>query len=400
MTMETVGNRNPQRAGRALVRWFRRHRRPLPWRGARDPYRIWVSETVLQQTRVEQAVPVYERFIARFPDLGALARASEEEVLKAWEGAGYYARARRLRRAAVELARGGTPPWPTSAEAWERLPGVGPYIARALASLAFGAPVVALEANGRRVAARWFLETGDPAGPAVARRLERHLLDAMPPDTPGEFNEALMELGETVCLPRNPRCPSCPIAGACRALRELPDPAYLPRRRPRSARPHVVAALALAVRGDRFLVRRRPSEGLLGGLWELPGGKLRSSERPIEAAVRELREETGLALVRPTLLGVVRHAYSHFTVELHLVRGRALGRPFAPDGAPLRWVTGPEFDALPRPLATVRAVALARRAGAGGACRGSGARPGRTRPSPRRGARAPAARARSRAPRA
>jgi A/G-specific adenine glycosylase len=338
---------------------------------------------ILQQTRVEQAIPLYERFLARFPDVRALAQASEEEVLKVWEGAGYYARARNLRLAARDLAGNGTVVWPTTVEGWERLPGVGPYIARAVASLAFDRPVVALEANGRRVGARWSLETGDVRSPAVARRLERHLASALPEGRAGIFNEAIMELGETVCLPKRPLCRACPIAPSCRAFRELSDPGALPRRRATRSRPHVVAAIALAERNGRFLVLRRPSVGLLGGLWELPGGKVEPGESPREAARREFREETGLRLDRVAPVGVVRHSYSHFTVELHLYAARAPGKRRAVgEGTTARWVTAFQFGSLPRPRATVKAVELWRRwlrRPLGRASPGSGSRPGRRR---------------------
>jgi len=333
---------------------------------------------MLQQTRVESAIPLYERFLARFPDVRTLARASEEAVLKVWEGAGYYARARHLRLAALELTKDRTARWPTTVEEWERLPGVGPYIARAVASLSFGQPVVALEANGRRVAARWALETGDVRSRRVAERLARELARAQPTDRPGQFNEAIMELGETVCLPRHPRCGVCPIAPSCAALRELPDPGSVPARPGRRARPHVVAAIARVERNGRFLARKRPGSGLLGGLWELPGGKVEPGETERAAVRRELMEEAGIRLDGLRPVGVVRHAYSHFTVELHLFWARSRGAS-APvrERSELRWVTDGEFDALPRPMATVKALELWRRRPPGRASRGSGSRPGR-----------------------
>ena len=271
-----------------LLTWFRAHRRPLPWRTDRDPYRRWVAEVLLQQTRVAQAAPYFDRFVREFPSLESLARASEGAVLKAWQGAGYYARARHLRLAAREVVRARGGRFPTTVVEWEELPGVGPYIARALASLVDGVPVIALEANGLRVAARWTGETGDVTKPAVRTRLARVLEELLPKDAPGEFNEALMELGETVCRPVVPSCPDCPVRFGCRALADLPDPGAIPRSRRAKPRPHVRAAVAVIECGGRWLVQRRPPGGLLGGLWEFPGGKVERGERPADAAAREL----------------------------------------------------------------------------------------------------------------
>ena len=354
----TVGPRSDPRVP-ALLDWFDRHRRPLPWRKRPTPYRTWVAEVLLQQTRVAQAAPYFERFITAFPSVAALAHASEQEVLKQWEGAGYYARARNLRLAArrVMLRRNGE--LPRRLTDLRRLPGVGPYIAAAIASLAFGEHVPALEVNGLRVVVRWTLESGDPKSSAVRQRLAKWVSTRLPRDRPGAFNEALMELGETTCLPRAPRCGECPVATWCRARQELPDPGSLPRPRGPRHRPRVVAAVAVVARNGRWLVLRRPSSGLLGGLWEFPGGKVESGESPVEACRREVREETGLRVGRLRPLGVVRHGYSHFTVRLHLFRGAVSdGRPVRTHGRPFRWVTANELRRLPIPRATLKALDL------------------------------------------
>ncbi len=344
---------------RAIVAWFRRGRRALPWRTTpRDPYRTWVAEVLLQQTRVAQAVPYFERFVATFPDVATLARARPDRVLKRWQGAGYYARARRLHEAARAIVdrHGGTVP--RSPVELERLPGVGRYTARAIAAIAFDEPVVAVDANVLRVAARWFLVTGDVRRPSVRATLEQRLDRAIPAGDAATFAEGLMELGETVCLPRRPRCDRCPAAFGCRAVRARIDPADLPVRATHGRRPHVRAAVVVWRRRGRWLVQRRPPTGLLGGLWEFPGGKIEAGERPEAAARRELREEVGsdIGPLRP--LGVVRHGYSHFTVELHVFR--ADGGPPTPPSPQRRWLPLAAVERLPLPRATEKIVRLLR----------------------------------------
>ena len=314
---------------------------------------------LLQQTRVAHARPYFERFVRRFPTVEALAAARETEVLKLWEGAGYYARARNLHRAAREVVHRHGGRLPDSAEGLETLPGVGPYIAAAVASLAFQRPVLALEANGLRVGARWLAETRAVRRPEVRRRIARALEQWMPPGSSGEFNEALMELGETLCVPHTPQCPVCPVRTHCRARAELPDPGAIPAARDRPAKPTVEAAVVAVWRDGRWLVQRRPPDGLLGGLWELPGGKLEPGESPEAAARRELTEETGLRAISLQPAGELTHEYSHFRARLHLFYARQV-RGSRPLPRRVRWVDDSEFEALPRPQATIRALARIR----------------------------------------
>ncbi len=313
---------------------------------------------ILQQTRVAQAAPYFVRFLERFPTVRDLARAREEEVLKVWEGAGYYARARRLHEAARRLVDRWNARLPERVEDLEELPGVGPYIARAVASIAYGVPVLALDANGRRVAARLLADGTDPWTSAGHARLAEFLDGERPARSSGEFNEAVMELGETVCLPRRPRCGVCPLSDVCRG-RWLDDPGSIPARRPRT-RPHVVAAILAVAHHGRWLLQRRPPNGLLGGLWELPGGKVRSHETPRAAAARESREELGWVPRHLRKIGTVHHGYSHFTVDLHLFAAFPTKRPSSGrwHGTPRRWVTLPELEKLPIPRATRKMVPL------------------------------------------
>ena len=307
-------------ATRRLLDWFDRHRRALPWRRDRDPYRIWVSEIMLQQTRVETAGPYYERFLERFPDRAALAAAGEDEVLAAWSGLGYYRRARQLLAAARQLEAEGRG-WPTTAAEWRRLPGVGPYTAAAVASIAFGDVEPALDGNAIRVLSRLAAEAGDPGRVAVRRRLEELARGLLDPDRPGDGNQALMELGATICRPRRPRCVRCPLAADCRAFGQG-DPESYPLRRtaPPPRRQTRVVAL-VARRGRLLMFRRAGDDPQLAGLWELPWVE----GEPSAAAERALGRRYGGRWRLGERLAGARHAITTRRIEAELVRARRMG---------------------------------------------------------------------------
>jgi A/G-specific adenine glycosylase len=343
----------------ALLPWFRAHRRELPWRQRRDPYRIWIAEVLLQQTRIATAVRYYDRFLRQFPTLQALAGASEGQVLKAWEGAGYYGRARNLRRAAQEIVRRHGGELPRDMESLRELPGFGPYIAAAVGSLAFNIPIAALEANGVRVLSRYFGIRGTVTKASTQRRLRSALQGWVEKGPSGPMNEAVMELGETVCAPQSPHCPECPLQRGCVLRREGWDPRTVPARPRKRPVPHVSASIAIIDRNGRWYVQRRPGEGLLGGLWEFPGGKIQPAESPIEACRREVREETGWTPTQLRLLGTVQHAYTHFHVTLHVYGARCAASTTGPrTGAGRRWVDPAAFARLPIPRATQKAAQL------------------------------------------
>jgi A/G-specific adenine glycosylase len=253
---------------RRLLAWYREHRRDLPWRRSRDPYRIWISEVMLQQTRAAAVIPYYERFLERFPDAAALARAPEQELLAAWAGLGYYSRARNLQKAALRIEQQGG--FPREHAAIRELAGIGEYTAAAIASIAFNLPHAVLDGNVARVLSRVTAEPGDIAAQATRARLHATALALLPTRRPGEFNQAMMELGATLCLPRKPRCLLCPVADACEARRAGRQEEF-PIKRGKGAATQVARDLLVIAKKDRVLLWQRPaSSRRLAGFWELP----------------------------------------------------------------------------------------------------------------------------------
>jgi A/G-specific adenine glycosylase len=299
---------------RVLLRWYDENRRNLPWRRDRDPYRVWVSEVMLQQTRVGTVAPYYERWLDLFPSVRALADAPDEEVLAAWAGLGYYRRARALHQAARVVRDRYAGQLPEGDEELRALPGVGAYTAGAIASIAFGRTAPAVDVNARRVLSRLFdLERPGPT------TLERIATALVAPERPGEFNQALMELGATVCAPRSPACEACPLARWCLA-RARGTVAHRPARRPRARVPAYRIGTAVIVRRGRVLLARRPVEGLLGGMWEFPGALVARGESPARAAHRVASALGMEPPLRNPRLTLVDHAYSHRRHAYHAFR--------------------------------------------------------------------------------
>ncbi len=338
------------RLRRRLNAWYRANRRALPWRETHDPYRIWVSEVMLQQTQVKTALPYYRRFLHRFPTLRRLAAADEGAVLKCWEGLGYYARARNLNRAAACVAASGGRV-PDCWDAFRALPGVGDYIAAAVLSIAYDQPHAVVDGNVKRVLARLLALDAPANAPAATRLFQTQADRLLDRGRPGDFNQALMELGALVCTPRAPACGTCPLEALCRARQDGAVERF-PRRAPVRRIPEVEAAVGVVVRNGRVLVTRRPPGGLLGGLWEFPGGKIEPGEAPAAACGREIEEEVGLRVEVGEPLAEVRHAYSHFRVRLHVFLCRHRGGRVRLNGpAAFRWVRLEEIDGLALPKA-------------------------------------------------
>ncbi len=334
---------------RALLRWFDPSRRPMPWRDTRDPYRIWVSEIMLQQTTVAAVVPYYERFVAAFPTVAALAAAAPDAVMKLWEGLGYYSRARNLHAAARILAARHGGSIPSTAAELAALPGIGKSTAGAIASLAFGRDEPVLDGNARRVVARLLGMRGDPARPASLGALWDGSRALILPGRGRDTALALMDLGNLVCTPRGPRCPDCPLRRFCRARRDG-TAEEIPLRPRKAALPRydIVIAVIADARG-RILIGRRPDDALLGGLWAFPGGKRERGETLAAALAREVGADLGTGIAVGAKIGAVRHAYSHYRVTLHAFRCRLAGD--APARRPgMKWVSAPDLAgyALPR----------------------------------------------------
>ncbi|MBN2430069.1 MAG: A/G-specific adenine glycosylase [Acidobacteria bacterium] len=332
-----------------MLSWFHETKRDLPWRRTDDIYHIWVSEVMLQQTRVETVVAYYQRFLQRFPTVGELAAAPLQAVLKIWEGLGYYARARNLHRAAQMVMTEHDGHIPKEPDVFRRLPGVGDYICAAVMSIAVGYPLPVVDGNVLRVYARW-TGLGDDIGAGGTRAaVGRALAAVIPADRPGDFNEAMMELGALVCTPRQPRCEVCPLAVDCYAcIHDRVD--ELPVRRRKPAVPVYDVAVAVIVRAGRLYIQQRRPEGHLGGLWEFPGGKVRDGEEPMAAVVRECREEIGAEVSVLEQLAEVRHMYSHFGIRLRVYVCRLSASPPVPS-QPHCWIRMAELVNYPFPAA-------------------------------------------------
>jgi len=350
------------RLRRNLLDWYAQQRRELPWRDEPDPYRVWISEVMLQQTQVATVTPYYERFVRRFPTLNDLASATLDEVLKAWEGLGYYARARNLHAAAgrVMAEHGGQ--LPAGYAALRRLPGFGDYTAGAVASIAFGERVPAVDGNVKRVLARLLAITDDVARGATSRRLRALAGALVPADRPGDFNQALMELGATICTPGTPRCLLCPVRAECEGQAQGIQ-ASLPIKAPRRERPHYDVTAAV-IRGEdgRLLIAQRKPEAMLGGLWEFPGGKCQPGESLPECLQREIREELDLDIEVGRYLTSIDHGYTHFRISLHVFECRPLdGDPRALDCADWRWVQPAELGNFAFPVTDRKIIQILNR---------------------------------------
>ncbi|MBT9314175.1 A/G-specific adenine glycosylase [Leptothoe spongobia TAU-MAC 1115] len=334
----------------ALLAWYGEQGRDLPWRRSRDPYAIWISEIMLQQTQVKTVLPYYQRWLEIFPTVEQLAKAEQQSVLKAWEGLGYYARARNLHKTAQLIVEQHDGVFPTGFEDAIALPGIGRTTAGGILSAAYNLPLAILDGNVKRVLARL---VALPKPPAKAMnelwQLSEQILD---PQQPRDFNQAIMDLGATLCTRHRPSCLLCPWQDYCTAYRQNLQ-SELPMSEAKAPVPHKQIGVAVIYdNSGRILIDRRKQEGLLGGLWEFPGGKIEPDETVEDCVKREIKEELGIEIVVNDRLITVNHAYSHFKVTLNVFNCTHIsGEPQTIECDEVKWVTLDEIDSYPFPKA-------------------------------------------------
>lgn len=341
-----------------LFDWYDQHHRRLPWRETKNPYRIWVSEVMLQQTQVKTVLRYYDPFLSAFPHIRRLAAANSQAVLKRWEGLGYYARARNLHRAARIVVHENNGVISSDPSEFKKLPGVGPYINAAVQSIAFNQPLAVVDGNVKRVLAR-LNQIPAPVNHASSyqefQTIATQLLNL---DQPGRFNQAMMELGALVCRPQKPDCPDCPVQAFCLACQNQTVD-HFPRRQPAKAVPQHHIAAGVVSRNGRVLITRRADNGLLGGLWEFPGGKIGAKETAEEACLREIREEVNLEVHIETHIARIKHAYTHFKIVMdvfHCVYRQGEVKLHGP--VDYRWIQLDDIHQYPFPKANHKFMGL------------------------------------------
>jgi len=342
-----------------LLRWYDSNKRDLPWRRTRDPYAIWISEAMLQQTRVETVIPYWERFLETFPTVEALAEADLDDVYAVWTGLGYYSRARNLKHAAGTIVAEHGGRLPDTADGLETLKGIGRYTAGAVASIAFDREAPLVDGNVIRVFARLLGIREDSAAKPVVDRMWTEAAALVKGERPGELNQALMELGATLCTPRNPLCLACPVREACDA-HAAGDAESLPIKKKKTKQAKMRAVAAWLERDGKVLVVRRPEEGLMAGLWELPGGEIGPGDEPKEELARVLREAVGLEILGAEAVGAIEHLFTHrrLTLDVFRARLRPAGRVRRTGYVAHRWVAPSTVLDLAHAGPTRKALAL------------------------------------------
>jgi len=351
-----MNKKNIKEFQQKLTRWYIKHHRQLPWRETDDPYLIWVSEVMLQQTQVKTVLPYYTRFIKRFPEVSRLAESDLQTVLKAWEGLGYYARARNLHRASqIVMSNNGGRVTDRPGD-FQKLPGVGDYIASAVQSIAFHHPLPVVDGNVKRVLSRLFV-IDDLVNQSGAHRIfKSSAMSLLNTHDPGAFNPAMMELGALICTPARPACGDCAVSLFCKACQTGQVNDY-PKRLKRKPSPEHHIAVGIIRKNGRFLITQRKPEGLLGGLWEFPGGKVRKGESAEQACVRKIKEAVNLDIEIDSFFTRIKHAYTHFKIVMDVFYSRPVsGRVRLNGPVDFKWATLTQMKKYPFPKANLKFI--------------------------------------------
>ena len=344
-----MNQKNRETFRESLIQWYIREKRDLPWRHTKDPYKIWVSEIMLQQTRVDTVIPYYERFIKEFPTIEVLVAADEEKLLKQWEGLGYYSRVRNLQAGVKEVYEKYNSIVPDTRKEISSLKGVGPYTAGAILSIAYQKPEHAVDGNVMRVLSRVLLIKEDIAKPKTKKIFEEAVSELIDPEDPSSFNQGLMELGATICTPTSPKCLLCPVREHCSAFyageqNELPI-------KSKSKKVKSLRYDVFVVQNDegKFLLEKRPEIGLLANLWQFP---------MVECAVKDiettplLQERFGISFTKENELGPLKHVFSHLTWEMNSISGKAIEGTAIPKTC--KWLTKEEVQDIPMPVSMLK----------------------------------------------
>jgi A/G-specific adenine glycosylase len=327
-----------------LVDWFKANQRVMPWRSSPQPYYVWVSEMMLQQTQVDTVIPYFTRFIKRFPTIESLATSPLDDVLKHWEGLGYYSRARNLHKAAGIVLSKHNAVLPSSYEDLQTLPGVGPYSAAAITSIAFNHPVPVVDGNVLRVFTRFWGIFENIMKQTTKKVLFHRLISSVESVNPSDFNQGIMELGALVCTPKKPKCEQCPLQCECVAF-STGQIDKLPVKDKAKPVPHYTISVGVVWDNDKVLIGKRKEDQMLGGLWEFPGGKHEEGEDFSDTCIREIKEETGLDVEIEKQYCTIKHAYSHFKITLHAFKCQLIGGLLeAKSASELKWVSLSEID--------------------------------------------------------
>jgi A/G-specific adenine glycosylase len=348
----TISEKNAEKFQGKLITWYSRHHRNLPWRQTQNPYKIWISEIMLQQTTVQSVIPYYTKWMTFFPDMATLSEAPLQKVLMVWQGLGYYQRAKNLHRSAKIIMTSFNGKVPQNYDDLKSLPGLGPYTTAAVLSIAFDKPYLTIDANVRRILMR-LLKLPQKATSSLDRELHRLFRPFLPSKRMGIFNQALMELGSLVCRSKNPLCLACPVLDFCGAY-ESGQQEVIPILEKRSSK-KIQAVIGLIEKNGKFLIQKRPSTGLLADLWEFPGGKIEKDETAEQALKREMMEELGAEIHDARFLTKVQHSYTQFQVTLHAYECTLKTNPSL-DRSRHRWVSLRGMHDFPFPSGSAKVI--------------------------------------------